>query len=174
MDSSGYRTAMRSHLCGTVDKEAIDWEVSLCGWVNKRRDHGKLIFIDLRDFSGLVQLVFDPAFSTQAYEAGKNIRNEYVIHAVGKVRRRQDDAINESIPTGEIEVVISLLEILAVSKTPPFMLEHRDKVDENTRLKYRYIDLRTEKMQSNIRLRHNIASVTRDYFNKMSDALRRS
>ena len=88
MGISKYRTSMRSHLCGTVDSRLIDKEVRLCGWVNKRRDHGKLIFIDLRDFTGLVQLVFDPAFSKNAYEAGKDIRNEFVIQALGKVRRR--------------------------------------------------------------------------------------
>jgi len=167
MESSEYSTAMRSHLCGTVETGLIGKEVSLCGWVNKRRDHGKLIFVDLRDFSGIVQLVFDPAFSSKAYEAGKDIRNEYVIRAIGKVRRREEDAINPSISTGEIEVVISSLKILATSKTPPFMLEHRERVDENTRLKYRYIDLRTEKMQKNIRLRHRIAAAARQYFNDM-------
>jgi len=165
MGSSEYKTGMRSHLCGTVDAGLVGKQVSLCGWVNKRRDHGKLIFIDLRDFSGIVQLVFDPAFAKEAYSLGKDIRNEYVIRAEGKVRKRAEDAINKAIPTGEIEVVIESLDILAVSKTPPFMLQHREKVDENTRLKYRYIDMRSEKMQDNLRLRHNITSVTRQYFN---------
>ena len=164
MGKPEYRTTMRSHICGSIDRELIDKKISLCGWVNKRRDHGKLIFIDLRDFSGLVQLVLDPAFSSQAYVSGKDIRNEYVIKAEGMVRKRAEDAVNPSIPTGEIEVVISSLTVLAASKTPPFMLEHRERVDENTRLKYRYIDLRSSEMQRNLRLRHSIKAAARQYF----------
>jgi len=165
MSFSEYNTAMRSNLCGTVDNDLIGKEVKLCGWVNKRRDHGKLIFIDLRDFSGIVQLVFDPTFEKKAYTAGKDIRNEFVIQTVGKVRNREKESVNLAISTGEIEVLVYSIKILATSKAPPFMLGHRDKVDENTRLKYRYIDLRTEKMQKNMRLRHRITTATRKYFN---------
>ena len=161
-----FGTGMRSHLCGAVNKDFVGKEVSLCGWVNKRRDHGKLIFIDLRDFSGIVQLVLDPALHRKAHESGKDIRNEFVIKAVGKVRKRDKEAVNPAIPTGEIEVAVSSLQMLASSKTPPFMLEHRERVDENNRLKYRYIDLRTEQMQKNLRLRHKITAVTREYFHK--------
>jgi aspartyl-tRNA synthetase len=164
MGKPEYRTTMRSHICGSIDRELIDKKISLCGWVNKRRDHGKLIFIDLRDFSGVVQLVLDPAFSSQAYVSGKDIRNEYVIKAEGMVRKRAEDAVNPSIPTGEIEVVLSTLTVFAASKTPPFMLEHRERVDENTRLKYRYIDLRSAEMQRNLRLRHSIKAAARQYF----------
>ncbi|MCD4669466.1 MAG: aspartate--tRNA ligase [Actinomycetia bacterium] len=165
MNDSKFSTGMRSSLCAEIDKNFIGKEISVCGWVNKRRDHGRLIFMDLRDFSGIVQLVLDPNTHRGAYEKGKNIRNENVIQAKGKVRERDRDAINPNIPTGEIEIIISSLKIFSKSKTPPFMLEHRDRVDENTRLKYRYIDLRTDKMQKNLRLRHKISAITREYFN---------
>jgi len=165
MTDSKFGTGMRSNLCAEIGREFIGKEISICGWVNKRRDHGKLIFVDLRDFSGIVQLVLDPNSHKEAYEKGKNIRNEYVVQAKGIVRGRDEEAVNKSIPTGEIEILVSGLKIFSKSKTPPFMLEHRDRVDENTRLKYRYIDLRTEKMQRNLRLRHKISAATRKYFN---------
>jgi len=165
MTNSKFGTRMRSNLCAEIGKDFIGKEISICGWINKRRDHGKLIFIDLRDFSGIVQLVFDPNSHQEAYEEGKNIRNEYVVQAKGMVRARDKDAVNPAIPTGEIEILVSSIKIFSKSKTPPFMLEHRDRVDENTRLKYRYIDLRTEKMQRNLRLRHKVSVATRKYFN---------
>ena len=167
MGDSSFKTGMRSNLCSEINTDFVGKNVNLCGWVNKRRDHGKLIFIDLRDFSGIVQLVFDPNSFSEAYESGKDIRNEFVIQASGEVRKRSAEAINKNIPTGEIEVIISSVKIFSKSKTPPFMLEHRDRVDENTRLKYRYIDLRSEQMQHNIRLRHEISKTTRDYFNSI-------
>ncbi|HJX02012.1 MAG TPA: aspartate--tRNA ligase, partial [Candidatus Humimicrobiaceae bacterium] len=135
------------------------------GWVNKRRDHGKLIFLDLRDFSGIVQLIFSPDIYKDSYETARDIRSEYVVSINGKVRMRSKETINPSIPTGEIEIVVKDIKILAISKTPPFLLEDRNKVDENTRLKYRYIDLRTPEMQRNIRLRHAITAAARKYFN---------
>jgi len=165
MVNSKFCTGMRSNLCAEIGKDFIGKEISICGWVNKRRDHGKLIFIDLRDFSGIAQLVFDPNSHQKAYEEGKNIRNEYVVQAKGMVRARDKDAVNPAIKTGEIEILVSSIKIFSKSKTPPFMLEHRDRVDENTRLKYRYIDLRTEKMQRNLRLRHKVSTATRKYFN---------
>ena len=167
MRDSSFKTGMRSNLCSEVNAAFVGKHVNLCGWVNKRRDHGKLIFIDLRDFSGIVQLVFDPNSFSEAYGSGKDIRNEFVIQASGEVRKRSVEAINKNIPTGEIEVIVSSIKIFSKSKTPPFMLEHRDRVDENTRLKYRYIDLRSEQMQRNIRLRHDITKITRDYFNSV-------
>ena len=167
MSDSRFKTGMRSNLCSEIKASFVGKHVNLCGWVNKRRDHGKLIFMDLRDFSGIVQLVFDPNSFNEAYESGKDVRNEFVIQASGEVRKRSEEAINKNIPTGEIEVIISSIKIFSKSKTPPFMLEHRDRVDENTRLKYRYIDLRSEQMQTNIRLRHEISKTTRDYFNSI-------
>ncbi len=165
MNKSIYRTGMRTNLCGEIKKEFVGKDILLCGWVNKRRDHGNLIFVDLRDFSGLVQLVFDPNAYKEAHKMAKDVRGEYVLRIEGRVRERSKEAINPELPTGEIEVVVLRIEVLARSKTLPFMLEHRDRVEENTRLKYRYIDLRTEQMQKNMRLRHNVASITRDYFN---------
>ena len=167
MGDSRFKTGMRSNLCSEINANFVGKHVNLCGWVNKRRDHGKLIFIDLRDFSGIVQLVFDLNSFSEAYESGKDIRNEFVIQASGEVRKRSGEAINKNIPTGEIEIIVSSVKIFSRSKTPPFMLEHRDRVDENTRLKYRYIDLRSEQMQRNIRLRHEITKMTRDYFNSI-------
>ncbi|MES0340831.1 MAG: aspartate--tRNA ligase [Candidatus Humimicrobiaceae bacterium] len=167
MSDSRFKTGMRSNLCSEINASFVGKHVNLCGWVNKRRDHGKLIFMDLRDFSGIVQLVFDPNSFNEAYESGKDVRNEFVIQASGEVRKRSEEAINKNIPTGEIEVIISSIKIFSKSKTPPFMLEHRDRVDENTRLKYRYIDLRSEQMQTNLRLRHEISKTTRDYFNSI-------
>ncbi len=165
MTDSVFKTGMRTNLCGEINKEFKGREVTLSGWVNKRRDHGKLIFLDLRDFSGIVQLIFNPNINKNSYNTAKDIRSEYVIRINGKVRMRSKDTVNPSIPTGEIEIVVKDIIILGRSKTPPFMLEDRNKIEENTRLKYRYIDLRTRQMQENIRLRHNIAEATRKYFN---------
>ncbi|HEY4662934.1 MAG TPA: aspartate--tRNA ligase [Candidatus Humimicrobiaceae bacterium] len=164
MVNSIFKTAMRTNLCGEVNKDLKGKEVTLAGWVNKRRDHGKLIFLDLRDFSGIVQLIFSPDEYKNSYETARDIRSEYVISINGKVRMRSKETINPSIPTGEIEIVVKEIKILGISKTPPFLLEDRNKVDENTRLKYRYIDLRTPEMQRNIRLRHAIAAAARKYF----------
>src|SRR4030066_2036383 len=165
MANSVFKTRMRTDLCGEINKDFKGKEVTLAGWVNKRRDHGKLIFLDLRDFSGIVQLIFNPNINKDSYKIAKNIRNEYVINVTGNVRMRSKDTVNTSIPTGEIELVVKDIKIFSKSKTPPFMLDDRDKIDENTRLKYRYIDLRTNKMQENMRLRHKITAAARSYFN---------
>jgi aspartyl-tRNA synthetase len=165
MANSIFKTSMRTNLCGEIKKDSNGKGVALCGWVNKRRDHGKLIFVDLRDFSGLVQLVFDPNKNKSSYEVAKDIRNEYVIKINGKVRMRSKDTINALLPTGEMEILVEEIMILNRSRTPPFMLDNREKVDENKRLKYRYIDLRDPYMQDNIRLRHNITAATRQYLN---------
>jgi len=165
MANSIFKTSMRTDLCGEIKKGLKGKDVVLCGWVNKRRDHGKLIFIDLRDFSGMVQLVFDPNKNKSSYEIAKDIRNEYVIKVKGKVRMRSKDTINLAIPTGEVEILIEEIIIFNRSKTPPFMLGNREKIDENKRLKYRYIDLRNAEMQENMRLRHNITAAARQYLN---------
>src|SRR4030065_2143510 len=160
-----FKTRMRTNLCGEINREFMDKDITLSGWVNKRRDHGKLIFLDLRDFSGIIQLIFNPIINKDSYKIAKNIRNEYVVNVTGSVRMRSKDTVNPSIPTGEIELVVKDIKIFSKSKTPPFMLDDRDKIDENTRLKYRYIDLRTDKMQENMRLRHKITAAARSYFN---------
>ncbi len=164
--NSAFQTSLRSHLCGDLSKEHIGKNVKISGWVNKRRDHGKLIFIDLRDFSGLVQIVFDPKHNSKTYEIAKSIRNEFVLSIEGKASARTAETVNPEIPTGGIEIFADKLEILSRSLTPPFILEDRSKVDEMTRLKYRYYDLRTEEMQGNIRLRHLVTLNTRNYLNE--------
>jgi aspartyl-tRNA synthetase len=161
-----YKTTMRALLCGEITTEFIDKKVKLCGWVNKRRDHGKLIFADLRDFSGVVQIVFDTKYNSQAYKAAKNLRSEYVISIEGTVKGRSEDTINRELPSGEVEIFADSVEILGSSKTPPFLPDGRNKIDETARLKYRYIDLRTDEMQGNLRLRHAISSATRSYLNE--------
>ncbi|MGM0367233.1 MAG: aspartate--tRNA ligase [Actinomycetota bacterium] len=160
-----FKTSLRKNLCGELDTDSIGGEAVLCGWVNSRRDHGKLIFIDLRDFSGIIQLVFDPSVNKESYNLAKEVRNEYVLRVNGKVRKRSEETINYDLKTGQIEVAVNGAEILDKSKTPPFMLNERDKVEETHRLKYRYIDLRTLQMQKNIRLRHKVTSATRNYLN---------
>ncbi len=160
-----FKTSLRKNLCGELDTDSIGEEAVLCGWVNSRRDHGKLIFIDLRDFSGIIQLVFDPSVNKESYNLAKEARGEYVLRVSGKVRKRSEETINYDLKTGQIEVAVNDAEILDKSKTPPFMLNERDKVEETHRLKYRYIDLRTLQMQKNIRLRHKVTSATRNYLN---------
>jgi aspartyl-tRNA synthetase len=165
LKNSAYKTTLRSHLCGELNKKHIGKNVRISGWVNKRRDHGKLIFIDLRDFSGITQIVFDPKHNSTTYELAKSIRNEFVISIEGIVSARTAETVNLEIPTGEIEIFADKLDIMSRSATPPFMLEDRIKVDEMTRLKYRYYDLRTEEMQGNMRLRHLVTMHTRNYLN---------
>ncbi len=166
LDFESFKTKTRSDLCGELNIKDINKNVKISGWVNKRRDHGKLIFIDVRDFSGIIQIVFDPGYNNDTYEIAKSLRNEYVISIEGKITARTPETINKEIPTGNVEILADSIKVLSASKTPPYTLEDRGKVDEMTRLKYRYYDLRTEEMQSNLRLRHLINRLTRDYLNK--------
>ena len=152
---------MRSHFCGQVDETLIEQEVSLCGWVHSYRDHGGLIFIDLRDREGIVQVVFDPAESN-AFSIAESVRNEYVLQARGRVRRRPVGTENPHLHTGQVEVVGTRLEILNRSEVLPFQLDEPD-VSEIVRLKYRYLDLRRETMHQNIRLRHRVTSTLRRF-----------
>lgn len=144
---------MRSHYCGLVDEQFIGQEVELCGWVNRRRDHGGVIFVDLRDREGLVQVVFDPD-DPQMFATAERIRNEYVLRVKGKVRARDEAAINPNLKTGTIEVLALELTVLNASETPPFQLD--DDVHEDNRLKYRYIDLRRDEMQQRMRMRSQV------------------
>lgn len=156
----------RTMMCGEVGAQHIGSEVVLMGWVQRRRDHGGLIFIDLRDRTGLVQIVFDPESGADAFSKAERVRNEYVLAAVGKVRPRPEGTVNPNLATGEIEVYISEVRVLASSKTPPFYIEDGVDVDELVRLKYRYLDLRRPEMQANLQLRHNVAFAMRDYLNR--------
>ncbi|HEY5028722.1 MAG TPA: aspartate--tRNA ligase [Candidatus Angelobacter sp.] len=151
----------RTHMCGELRNEYTGAQVILLGWVNRRRDLGNVIFIDIRDRSGMTQLVFDKGVNPAGHEKASALRSEYVIAAIGKVRRRDADTVNKNIATGEIEVTVDELKLLNESKLPPFLPSEAGPINEEVRLKYRYIDLRREKMQANIQLRHNVALAIR-------------
>ncbi len=153
----------RNHYCSTLAKADNEKEVVLCGWVAKRRDHGGLIFIDLRDRSGIVQVVVDPDHAGEDFAKAEAIRSEYVIKVHGVVRLRSEETINPNLATGEVEVVAKELEVLNSAKTPPFYIQDGIDVDENLRLKYRYLDLRRPEMQRNLMLRHKVTKLMRDY-----------
>ena len=155
----------RDHHCGQLTKQDAGQEVALCGWVATRRDHGGLIFIDLRDRSGVVQVVIDPA-AGESFKKAEAVRSEYVLQVFGKVRERSAETINPNIATGTIEVVASELNILNPAKTPPFYIEDGIDTDENLRLRYRYLDLRRPEMQKNFILRHKVTKLMRDYLDK--------
>ncbi len=152
---------MRSHYCGQVSEELIDQEVTLCGWVNRRRDHGGVIFVDLRDREGLVQVVFDPD-REKMFALAERIRNEYVLQVKGRVRARDEATINEKLATGRVEVLGLELVVLNTAETPPFQLDE-DDVHDDLRLRYRYIDLRRDEMRDRMRLRHQVTTYLRHY-----------
>ena len=154
---------MRTHLCGELRRSHVDQEVSLCGWVHRRRDHGGVIFLDIRDYRGLVQVVFHPVVA-DTFKIAESLRTEFVVSLIGRVRDRQDGATNPELDTGEIEVVGLQLEILNRAKTIPFPLNEFTQAGEEIRLRYRYVDLRREEMQQNLRLRSQITSFVRNYF----------
>ena len=152
---------MRSHYCGQVDETLVDQEIELCGWVNRRRDHGGVIFVDLRDREGLVQVVFDPD-RAEMFALAERVRNEYVLKVKGRVRLRDEAAINTNLKSGKIEVLGLELEVLNASETPPFQLDDQG-VHEDIRLKYRYIDLRRDEMQQRMRMRSQVSSFIRRF-----------
>jgi len=152
---------MRSHYCGQVDESLVDQEIELCGWVNRRRDHGGVIFVDLRDREGLIQVVFDPD-KPEMFALAERIRNEFVLKVKGRVRLRDEAAINANIKTGKIEVLGLELEVINASETPPFQLDD-EGVHEDNRLKYRYIDLRRDEMQQRMRMRSQVSGFLRRY-----------
>ena len=154
----------RNCLCGDLNATTVDREVRLCGWVQRRRDHGGVIFIDLRDRSGLVQVVFDPDRQEQ-FAVAESVRNEYVIQVTGRVRLRPEGTRNEELPTGEIEVLGLELEILNSAEPLPFQIDDTDTT-EAVRLRYRYLDLRSERMQQNLRLRHRVIRALRHYLDE--------
>ena len=153
----------RTHFCGELRKEDIGKEVCLMGWVHRRRDHGGLIFIDLRDRTGISQLALDPDRDPEAHSKAEAVRNEFVIAAIGKVSPRPEGTINPKMATGEVEIEVSELRILNVAKTPPFQLDEYTEVAENLRLKHRYLDLRREAIQKNLIMRHQVAQTVRRY-----------
>ncbi|MFG6148415.1 aspartate--tRNA ligase [Halobacillus sp. B23F22_1] len=151
--------------CGTLRTADREKNVKLKGWVQKRRDLGGLIFIDLRDRSGLVQIVFNPDESSEALRTAEDIRSEYVIEVIGKVVIRDENTINPNMSTGEIEVLVHDIQVLNKAKTPPFMIEENSEVAEDIRLKYRYLDLRRKEMQDTFKLRHQATQVMRNFLN---------
>lgn len=153
----------RTHGCGTISEEQVGKEVVLCGWVERRRDHGGLIFIDLRDRSGVVQVVASPDHNLESFHKAEDVRSEYVLCVRGKITERDADAINPNLATGRYEMYCEELRVLNASKTPPFYIQDNIDVDENIRLKYRYLDLRRPEMQRNLILRHRVTKAMRDF-----------
>ena len=152
---------MRTHYCGHLNREHIGQTVTLCGWAHRRRDHGGVIFIDLRDREGMAQIVIDPD-TPEAFANAETVRNEFVLKVVCKVRARPEGTVNTNIPTGEVEMLATEIEILNPSLTPPFMLDD-ENLTETVRLEHRYIDLRRPAMQKNLMLRYRVAKTLRDY-----------
>ncbi len=153
----------RTHMCGELRAADAGQKAVAMGWVNRRRDFGNLLFIDLRDRSGIFQVVFNKETNAAAHEKAGTLRNEFVIAAIGTIKLRDADTINKNIPTGEVELVVEELRVLNTSKLPPFLPSDTALANEEARLKYRYIDLRRDVMQANIKLRHEVALAIRNY-----------
>jgi aspartyl-tRNA synthetase len=154
----------RTHLCAELGIENVGEKVVVMGWAHKRRDLGAVIFVDMRDRSGLLQVVFNTAISQDIFNKAESIRSEYVLAVIGEVVKRSPETVNSKIQTGEIEVIAKELRILSKSETPPVYIEEDSDVNENVRLKYRYLDLRRPDMQRNLMLRHRVAKIARDYY----------
>jgi aspartyl-tRNA synthetase len=152
---------MRSHYCLEVCEKSVDKEVSICGWVHNRRDHGGVIFLDIRDSSGILQVVYEPE-NQEIFKIAEKLRHEYVVALKGRVRYRPDNMINTRIKTGKIELVALSIDILNSAETPPFLPDEHQLVNEDVRYRYRYLDLRRDVMQANLRLRHKLTSIVRD------------
>jgi aspartyl-tRNA synthetase len=153
--------AYRDRWCGDLRAESVGDQVAVAGWVHRRRDHGGLVFVDLRDRSGLLQVVFNPEHAPEAHAAAHGLRSEWVISVRGEVVRRSDETVNPSLPTGEVEVRVDELTVLAEALTPPFPLDEEEPVDEALRLRHRYLDLRRESMQNALALRHGVVAAIR-------------
>jgi aspartyl-tRNA synthetase len=156
----------KTHSCGELTKTNIGDSVKLAGWVHRYRDHGGILFFDLRDRFGIVQIVIDPESLPEQYKIAEAIRAEWVIQVEGVVRARPAGSENPNMPTGEVEIAASALKVLSPSKPLPFLVNKDDPVDENLRLKYRYLDIRTERMVRNLTLRHNFVKFIRDYLSE--------
>ena len=166
-DRSPLATAMRTHACGELRADDAGQEVTLCGWVAHRRDHGGVTFIDLRDREGVVQVVFHPQDAAEAHTVAQDVRGEWVVRVSGAVRARPDGMVNPALGTGQIEVVATALEVLARADTPPFVIEDRMEADELLRLEYRYLDLRRPEMTANLRLRHHVARLMHEHLDAL-------
>jgi len=155
---------MRSHYCGHIDPSLVGRTISVAGWVHRRRDHGGVIFVDLRDREGLLQVVFDPSDDAAIFQVAEGLRSEYVIRVSGKVRPRPEGTVNPNLPTGAVELQACELEVLSPAETPPF--HHDEQASEELRLRYRYLDLRREEMQQNLRLRHRVTRALRRFLDE--------
>src|SRR5262245_52644914 len=154
----------RNTWCGQVLPDRVDTDARVAGWVHRRRDHGGLIFIDLRDRTGLVQLLFNPDEAGEAFGLGHRLRSEDVLSAKGRVVRRSPETVNPELPTGEVEIRVAEADLLADAETPPFEIESfSGEVSEETRLRYRYLDLRRDGMREAIELRHRVAQAMREF-----------
>src|SRR6056297_2031863 len=156
----------RTHLCGEVTKKDNEDKVTIMGWVQKRRDHGGVIFTDIRDRTGIVQVVFNPDLGEELFKKADTLRSEYVVAITGEVESRPDGNINPELSTGEIEIKAEELRIIDAAKTPPIQIEDNIDTGEDIRLKYRYLDLRRPKMTKMIGLRHKITKACRDYLDE--------
>lgn len=156
----------RTNMCAELNENNLNEKVFLCGWVNRTRDHGNLLFVDLRDRTGIIQIVFNSEKNLELHQSAKKLRSEYVVGVSGIVVKRTDETINANIKTGQIEVIANFLEIYNRSETPPFMIDEEEKVTEELRLKYRFLDLRRERIQKNLILRSKISSIVRSYLNE--------
>ena len=154
----------RTHYCGTLNEQNIGERVCVMGWVQRRRDLGALIFVDLRDRTGLLQLAFDGDSDPAIFEKASTLRAEFVVVAHGTVRSRGEGAINKNMPTGHIEIAVDQLKILSAAMTPPFEVSDSKKVKDETALRYRYLDLRRPELQRNIKMRHDLARIAREYY----------
>ncbi|MDR9404129.1 MAG: aspartate--tRNA ligase, partial [Halothece sp. Uz-M2-17] len=157
---------MRTYYCGDLQAKQIGETVTLYGWVDRRRDHGSVIFLDVRDRAGVIQVVSDPERTPDSYPKAENIRNEYVVKVIGPVSQRPEESLNPNLPTGEVEVYADEIEVLnAVRKQLPFQIssDEADAVRENIRLKYRYLDLRRERLNQNLHLRHQVVKAIRRF-----------
>jgi aspartyl-tRNA synthetase len=161
------RTAMRSAMCGSLRPEHAGTEVTLCGWVGHRRDHGGVTFIDLRDREGEVQVVFHPEDAPKVHAAAQELRGEWVVRVTGSVRERPDGMVNPNLVTGQVEVLASELEVIGRADTPPFPIEDRSEADELLRLEYRYLDLRRPEMTAALRMRHRINAIIHDHMDAL-------
>ena len=157
---------MRTHYCGDLRSRHIDRHVELCGWVNRRRDHGGVIFIDLRDREGLMQVVFNPSHA-EIFAVAERVRSEFVLRVKGQVRARPEGTVNDELPTGDVELVAHELTVLNVAKTPPIQVAEDEWVGEDTRLRYRYLDLRRPSMQHNLMLRANVVRALRQHLDRL-------
>ena len=156
----------RTNNCGELRLKDTGKKVILAGWVKSYRDHGNLVFFDLRDREGLTQLVFDPEVQAQAHQLARTVRCEWVVAAAGTVRPRSEGMENPKLVTGQIEVIVDRLEILNMARTPPFEIDDDVRTNEETRLEYRYIDLRRPVMQQKLRTRHRVTTLVRKYYDE--------